>query len=846
MIKHSVIFFLLLSLCFSCETSYHTPKMSFIDSDWSFKSLAKDTWQDASVPGNVYSDLLDNNMIPNPFVAENELKVQWVEENEWEYKTTFKIDDSTYQKKHIELDFEGLDTYASVFLNDSLILETNNAFRSFKIDVKPFIRQENKLHIVFKKSSFFEDEAQKKLSYKLPEGKRIFTRKPQFQYGWDWSPKLNTSGIWKPITVASWNNLIIRDVFIIQNSLEDPTAKLTAQVEFETTLNKELTFEVLVNDNVVSKTKILVDSLQTKYDIPFEIKDAKRWWPHNLGEPYLYDISIRIKKGWSTLDYKSLSKGLRTIELITEKDSIGESFYFNVNNVPVYIKGSNYVPQNSLQNKVNDTDYNKLLNSVVDANMNMLRVWGGGIYENDIFYELCDQKGILIWQDFMFACAMYPGDKAFVDTVQQEAIDNVKRLRNHTSIALWCGNNEGSEGWENWKWKDGKSKAQQAEIWNNYIKLFNNILPKVVRDLTDETSYWESSPKFGRGNPNYNTEGDTHDWFVWHDAYPFEHYEENIPRFMSEFGFQSYPTYETIKYATENDSIVTDSIQFITHQKHKRGAELIKEYMTRDFPVPTNFQDYVYMSQVLQAHGTTKGIEAHRRAKPYNMGSMYWQLNDCWPAVSWSSIDFLGNWKALHYGAKRSFKNVITSSIVQNDTLKTYVINDEKKLQRGSLSLRLLDFKGNELWSLCDTTSIQPSSSELKFVLDLKKEKFNRNQVVLETSFNNSTSYYYFVKPKDLAMLTADILHTITKTDSGFIIELVSETLQKNVFLFTNSKGHFSDNYFDLMPNQHKIIEFNTRATNLDNLKIKTLNMFIKSKKENPNSKIVDQTSESI
>ncbi|MEZ4792054.1 MAG: glycoside hydrolase family 2 protein [Gelidibacter sp.] len=832
MIKHSIIFILLISLCFSCETSYHTPKTSFIDSDWTFKSLADNTWRDASVPGNVYSDLMRHDLIANPMVAKNELNVQWVSENDWEYKTNFKVDDSTFQRKHIELNFDGLDTFASVFLNDSLILQTNNAFRNYKVDIKSLLKKENKLHIVFNSTHYFEQEGKNKLAYELPEGNRVFIRKPQFQFGWDWSPKLKTSGIWKPVSLTSWNDLKINDVFIVQNSLEESLAKLTAQVEFVTSLNDELTFEVMVNDDVISKTKVKVDSMQTSYKIPFEIENPKRWWPHNLGEPYLYNISVRIKKGWSVLDYKAVSKGLRTIELVTDKDSIGETFYFKVNDIPVYIKGSNYVPQNSLQDKVTDNDYNRLLDDVVDANMNMIRVWGGGIYENDVFYDLCDHKGILVWQDFMFACAMYPGDKEFLDNVKQEAIDNVKRLRNHASIALWCGNNENSEGWENWHWKDGLSKAQQAEIWNNYIKLFNNILPNTVRELTDNSSYWETSPKFGRGNPNYNTEGDTHDWFVWHDAYPFEHFEEKVPRFMSEFGFQSFPTYETIKYATQSDSIAMDSLAFGLHQKHVRGAQLIDEYMKRDFPVPTKFEDYVYMSQLLQSYGITKGIEAHRRAKPYNMGSMYWQLNDCWPAVSWSSIDFLGNWKALHYKAKKSFKNVITSSTIQNDTLKTFIINDETKEQRGSLSLRLLDFKGNELWSVCDTTSVEPLSSELKYALDLKTVKFNRNEVVLETSFNNSVSYFYFVRPKELLLPVSDIEKTITRTDNGFTIELLSQTLQKDVFLYSDSKGKFNDNFFDLMPNERKTIEFKTRAGDLEDLKIKTLNQFVKGKKE--------------
>ena len=429
-----------------------------------------------------------------------------------------------------------------------------------------------------------------------------------------------------------------------------------------------------------------------KYDdkkalLPIIIKNPKRWWPHNLGEPYLYDIKVIVKDKGKILDSISTKYGIRTIDLVTEKDSIGESFYFKVNDVPVYAKGANYIPQHSFQNKVQDSDYENLLNNVVDANMNMLRVWGGGIYENDIFYELCDEKGILVWQDFMFACAMYPGDDDFLKTVEKEAEDNVRRLRNHASIALWCGNNENSEGWHRWGWQAGRSEDEKAEIWNNYLKVFDSILPNTVSQLTD-TDYWETSPKYGRGNPKYKTEGDAHDWWIWHDGYPFEHLEENVPRFMSEFGFQSFPSYETIRYINQNDSIEISSEGFKNHQKHSRGFQIIEDYMQRDFPVPENPEDYVYISQLLQAYGIIKGIEAQRRAKPFNMGTLYWQLNDCWPAISWSSIDFLGNWKALHYKAKRSFEDVLISSKVENDTLRTWIVNDDLDSKNGMLSLQ--------------------------------------------------------------------------------------------------------------------------------------------------------------
>ena len=577
------------------------------------------------------------------------------------------------------------------------------------------------------------------------------------------------------------------------------------------------------------------DGLQySPYSIAFQIKNPKLWWPHNLGEPYLYNIKVVVKDGRKILDSISVKKGLRTVELVTEKDSIGESFYFKVNGVPVYAKGANYLPQHSFQNEVKQEDYERLLNDVVDANMNMLRVWGGGIYEKDKFYDLCDEKGILVWQDFMFACAMYPGDTEFLDNVAKEAEQNVKRLRNHSSIALWCGNNESSEGWHRWGWQANRSKEEKEDIWNNYLKVFDSILPKTVNEYSN-ASYWQTSPKYGRGNPLYKSEGDAHDWWIWHDGYPFEHLEENVPRFMSEFGFQSFPSYEVIRYINQKDSIDIDSEGFKNHQKHSRGFQIIDDYMQRDFPVPEVYtehsrsaEDYVYMSQLLQAHGITKGIEAHRRAKPYNMGTLYWQLNDCWPAVSWSSIDYFGNWKALHYKAKKSFENVLVSSKVENEILKVWVVNDKLEAVTGKLSLQLMNFSGKVIWSNEEEIKVEPLLSEVKFQLDLKTLNFNKNETVLVSTFNDESSFFYFVKPKELKLLQAEIQKTVTKTNDGFSIELSSSTLQKDVFLFSDTEGHFSDNFFDLLPNQSKIIQFNTQTQTFDDLQIKTFNTFIR------------------
>ena len=813
-----ILLVLLLGFCLSCQNPYETPHTSVLHDNWQFRQVDSDTWLPAMVPGNVFSDLKENGLIEDPLIGNNEELVQGVSKTDWEYKTNFTVDNKTLTRKHLELEFDGLDTYATVYLNDSLILKTNNAFRNFSVDVKPFLKTENKLQILFESTSKYEEKAKAKLNYSLPEGNRIFTRKAQFQYGWDWGPKLNTMGIWRDVKLHVWDDVKIKDVYAEKLELNDSIAKYILNISVDSEEKGNLTYDIFVND-------MLNTSYSQKDDSKFlfSIKNPKRWWPHNLGEPYLYDVKVVIKEGETVLDSMSKKVGLRTIDLLNVKDSLGESFYFKVNGVPVYAKGANYIPQNSFQNQVTNAHYENLLSDVVDANMNMLRVWGGGIYENDVFYDLCDEKGILVWQDFMFACAMYPGDKAFLENVEQEAIDNVERLRNHPSIALWCGNNENSEGWHRWGWEEGRSDDEKEAIWNNYLKVFDSILPNAVVQYSD-TDYWETSPKYGRGNPKYEFEGDAHDWWIWHDGYPFEHLEEHVPRFMSEFGFQSFPSYEVIHFINQSDSLDITSEGFKNHQKHSRGFQIIDEYMQRDFPVPNNAEDYVYVSQLLQAYGITKGIEAQRRSKPYNMGTLFWQLNDCWPAVSWSSIDFFGNWKALHYKAKHSFNNLLISSKVENNILKTYAVNDSIGKTPLNLNVRLIDFEGKTILHKQIETIASLDASKQIFSLDLNDLKFDKESTVLMIENDNQTWLHYFSKPKNLKLKPQSIQKKITKTDEGFEIELSCENLQKDVFLFCNEKGHFSDNYFDLLPNETKIITFYSQANDLPSLKIKTLN----------------------
>ena len=832
-IKISLLILIFIILIIGCQTKNDVPVSVVLDANWQFKKVTDSLWQTATVPGNIHTDLLELELIKDPFIGDNEMDVQWVSKADWEYKTNFSLDKESLQNKNIELNFEGLDTYASVFLNDSLILKANNAFRTWRVNVKSILKANNQLRILFESTSKYEDKEKAKLGYTLPDGDRVFTRKAQFQYGWDWGPKLNTLGIWRPISLLAWDDYKIDDIYVTQDIVNDSVANLKLEIKkfSNVALDKKLSYEVFVNNTLVkTSTELDKDSI---WLTNFDIKNPTLWWPHNLGVPYLYDIKVIVKDQNHILDSISVKHGIRTIELISEKDSIGESFYFKVNNKSVYAKGANYIPQHSFQNKVSNKHYEKLLNDVVDANMNMLRVWGGGIYENDIFYDLCDEKGILVWQDFMFACAMYPGDSEFLDNVKLEAEDNVKRLRNHASIALWCGNNESSEGWKRWGWQANRNEAEKEEIWDNYLKIFDSILPQTVQKYTD-IDYWETSPKYGRGNPKYKTEGDAHDWWVWHDAYPFEHLEDNVPRFMSEFGFQAFPSYEAIRYINQSDSLDISSEGFKNHQKHLRGFELIDEYMKRDFPVPNSntersrSEDYVYMSQLLQAYGITKGIEAQRRAKPYNMGTLYWQLNDVWPAVSWSSIDFMGNWKALHYKAKRSFDNVLVSSTMKDEVFKTWVVNDNLNSITGILNSKLIGINGKVYWENNQNIEVEADASQLVLKHDFSTLEFDRSASILVSTFYDKTSYTYFVKPKDLKLDTSKIEFDIGKTSDGFEITLSSKTFQKGVFLYAEVKGHFSNNYFDMLPNKPVKIHFNTEAESLKSLKFKSLNDFLK------------------
>jgi len=790
--------------------------------NWSFKKISDSNWLPAKVPGTVHTDLYNNKIIPNPFFGNNEKELQWIENEIWEYQTSFKISKEELNNQNTILQFEGLDTYAEVFLNNKKILNANNMFRTWKVDVKNNLKVgKNNLKIVFKSVVEVGKAKAQKLPYTLPEKERVFSRKAQYHFGWDWGPRFVTSGIYRPIKFLFWNNATIENVRYEQDELNEAIAKLNFKVTIDCQF--EGNYDLKINE--FQKSFALKKGINS-ITFPYEIKTPKLWWTNGLGQANLYPFEISLSKSKVPLSLKKLNIGLRTIELIQEKDSIGKSFYFKLNGKPVFMKGANYIPPDSFLPRATDSVYKSIVKNAVDINMNMLRVWGGGVYAEDTFYDECDKNGILVWQDFMFACAMYPGDDDFLDNVKNEVIDNVTRLQNRPSIALWCGNNENDEGWKNWGWQKqyNYSKQDSTKIWNDYEALFHKLIPTTLDSLLSpkENRYWPSSPSIGWGKKESMTQGDSHYWGVWWGKEPFEVYKQKVGRFVSEYGFQGMPNLETLEKVIQKEDLNFTSDAFKNHQKHPTGFETINEYMARDFPVPKSLEKYNYVSQILQAYGMKTAIEAHRLAKPYCMGSLYWQLNDCWPVTSWSTLDYYGNWKASHYQVKESFAPTLLVVTENTNGFSIIGSNDNLEKQVGIVTAKLIDFSGKELWTASKECLLdfEKNTSCMNILYD-ELPKFVKEKTVLQLEFicNNkkTVAYHYFVKPKDLQLEKPTIE---VKIVGETLIELKTNTLVKNLYLQANGT-FFKDNYFDLLPGISKIIK-----TDKPSINIKIMSLF--------------------
>ena len=579
----------LFSFCLN-QINFAQTSKTILNKGWQFAKSGSGEWHAATVPGTVHTDLLNNKLIPDLYYRDNEKKLQWIGETDWVYKSNFTADSKTLSQQHVDLVFDGLDTYAKVVLNGKLILSADNMFRQWRVNVKSILKQNNELVIQFESAKKKVDSlAAAKLPLVVPDNPRTYARKAQYHFGWDWGPIYITAGIWKTISLEAYNQ----------------------------------------------------PAVEAKYVAP------------------------------------------RKVELVQDADKDGKTFYFKIDGQPVYMKGANYIPSDMFTPRLTKADYRKVLTAAKDANMNMLRVWGGGIYEDDAFYDLCDEMGIMIWQDFMFAGAMVPpDDEHFIDNVKEEIKYQIKRLRHHPSIVIWCGNNEIDEGWHNWGWQTqfNMHGADSAKIWHAYTRLFRDSIARWVNEFDGSRPYVSTSPLNGWGRAKSFVEGDSHYWGVWWGLEDIEMFEKKTGRFVSEYGMQAMPNYSTITSFTLPEDRFQNTAVINAHQKAGNGFGKILSYLHRYFLDSSevkklSLKDYTYLTQCLQYYAFKNSIAIHRSKAPYNMGTLLWQLNDCWPVASWSITDYIRQPKAAWYAVKEAYRDDV---IPQKDLVRPIQLNLEK------------------------------------------------------------------------------------------------------------------------------------------------------------------------
>lgn len=831
---------ILFSFILGFATLSANPIQKEIKEGWKFKQWRLNNWYPAKVPGVIHLDLMSNKIIEDPFFRLNERAVQWVDKEDWMYETHFDVDKSLFAKENIRLHFMGLDTYADVYLNGHKVMVADNMFREWKVDIKDLIKEkDNKLEVLFLSPIKMDIPKWDALPFQYPTGPdqsqqggifnktvSIFARKAGYHYGWDWGPRLVTSGIWRPVYIEAWDEVKLEDVFFHQKEVNTDIAKISVVTELLSSEdNKKVSIKIKEKKTgqVYAEKDFILNKGLNNLIIDCDIQEPKLWWSNGLGEPNMYEFETEILVNNKISDKKETRIGLRSIEVVNEPDEYGTSFYFVLNGIKVFAKGANYIPSDNFLPRVT---YETLEKAVLDAkntNMNMLRVWGGGTYEEDVFYDLCDEHGIMVWQDFMFACSMYPSEGHFLESVKHEAIDNIKRLRNHPSISIWCGNNEAYDGWFGWGRKEdyAKQNPEYARVmWKQYTDLFHKLLPDMVELYAPGIRYWPSSPYGLPGQGCDSENGDKHYWGVWHGREPIAQYNLEKSRFFSEYGFQSFPEFESVKqYAPNPEDWKITSEVMMEHQRAGSYAnELIEEYLLKEYQTPKDFEAFLYMNQVLQGDAIKIAIEAHRRAMPYCMGTLFWQHNDCWPVASWSSRDYYGRWKAQHYFAREAYKDLLLSPIEENGKLNIYLVSDRQEKVRGQLKIEVYSLEGKLVNEESEDIEVLENTSAIVYSKKIESflSKLDRSKIVLhvsfqDTNYNTYSNNYFFNQPKNLDFSKAKIGRSIEKAKDGFNLNLRTNKFARAVFLSIEGiDNFFSNNYFDMLPDKDYMIHVRT------------------------------------
>jgi len=781
---------------------------------WQFHQEETVEWLLAKVPGSVHTDLMASGCIPDPFVADNEKRVQWVAESDWVYQTSFTCTEELLSEEKVFLVCDGLDTLATVVLNGHELGRTDNMFRRYQWEVKPLLKAKgvNELTIIFSSPVKYMAEKQALrplpgVAQAIPGGPHL--RKAPCQFGWDWGPQLPPIGVWKDIRLEGYSGARLAQVHLRQNHAGGQVAvevRVAVQQWDEAPLTAVVRITAPDGETFEEKAAMTAgDGVKVKVPIP----RPELWWPNGYGGQPLYQVKVSLVHSddsmVESLDQHTYQVGLRTIELRQQQDQWGRSFIFVVNGVPIFVKGSNWIPADSFPTRITDEYLEGLIRSAAETHQNMLRVWGGGFYEQERFYDLCDRYGILVWQEFIFSCSIYPlDDPAFLENIRMEVVENVRRLRHRASLALWCGNNEMEWGWVDWNW----NRPELQDLKAAYDRFFHHTLPAWCRAEDPDHSYWPSSPSSDTPfeNPNGQRQGDAHYWDVWHGRKPFTSYRDQYPRFMSEFGFQALPPLETIRtYADETDWNMTSYVMEM-HQKNASGNSLMVGQMLDTFRLPKDFVSLVYLSMALQAEGIRYGVEHWRRHPDRVAGILYWQLNDCWPVASWSSLDYFGRWKALHYAARRFYAPLMLSIEDKPPKQGVYVSNDLLGPWEGTVNWSLEALAGEVLTSGQAPVKAAPQAAtqvcELDFSDRISDDNIRRLVFIAELWQGDrfvARQTAGFAPIKHLQLANPDLRARLSKDKNQLLIELTSRSLALLVELsLEGADVVFSDNYFNL------------------------------------------------
>lgn len=793
-----------------------------LNGSWRMKAASEQEWIPAIVPGSVASDLMRAGKLEDPYYRERQYEVFDLFRRTYEYEREFSADPALLEGDRVELVCEGLDTLAEVRLNGETIGRTMNMHRTYRFDVtSKLVSGVNTLRLIFDSPVEYVEEKQKERYLWAANGEYVVQgfphlRKAHYMFGWDWGPKLPDSGIWRDIYLAAYRKGRLDDVYITQQHDDSGGVHLQLRVSVEAlgaSLGPdsfELAAMLYAPDGSLNQAETLPAGAGTG-DIRIRVNQPQLWWPSGLGEQPLYSLKLKLRQDGMQVDEREYTIGLRTITVKREPDQWGETFEFVVNGVSVFAMGANYIPEDNIRARQNKERTERLIRDCKAANFNCIRVWGGGFYPDDYFYDLCDRYGLIVWQDHLFACAEYEMTEAFTEQITGEIADNVKRIRHHASLGLWCGNNEMEMAWVDWDF------PKRPKLKTDYVKQFEIILPELMRQLDPNTFYWKASPSSGGGfdEPNAPHKGDVHYWDVWHGGEPFTAYRDHYFRFCSEFGFQSFPGLKTVEAFTERGDRNVFSAVMESHQKNPAGNGKILFGISENFLYPKDFGSLLYVSQLLQAEAMRYGVEHWRRNRGRCMGSIYWQLNDCWPGASWSSIDYFGRWKALHYYAKRFYAPVLLSAEETGTKIRLAVTNDTPEPVRGTVHWRLRD----RLSAILQNGSVNITAeafsaagcAELDFT-DVLADPGKRCEVYLEYELETGgrtacEGCVLFVKPKHFHFAEPALRAEMTEEGGDYIITVHAEAFA--MFVEVDFAGHdarLGDNYFHLSAGRPKRI----------------------------------------